>query len=58
LIFSADAVSPCEDVEAISPTNPDPTGVPDPDIDTDSIDDPIFDELKDPEPTVNPAFTG
>ncbi|MBU3701849.1 MAG: hypothetical protein FGM58_07365 [Acidimicrobiia bacterium] len=58
LIFSPDAVSPCEDVEAISPTNPDPTLVPDPDIDTDSIDDPTFDPLKDPEPIVNPSYTG
>lgn len=62
LIFSSDSVDPCEDVEAVSPTNPDPTVVPDPDIETDVIDDP-FDPVKDVvepvvEPVVVPKLTG
>ena len=60
LIFSSDTVEPCNDPDAISPTNPDPTEVPDPIIDP-VAPDVEFDPLKDPEPIVEivaPSFTG
>lgn len=57
LIFSSDSVDPCEDTDAIAPTNPDPTEVVDPDIDTNVIDDP-FDPLKDEAALVVPKPTG
>lgn len=60
LIFSSATVEPCNDPEAVSPTNPDPTEVPDPIIDA-VAPDAEFDPLKDPEPIVEivaPSFTG
>jgi len=60
LIFSSATVEPCNDPEAVSPTNPDPTEVPDPIIDP-VAPDAEFDPLKDPEPIVEivaPSFTG
>ena len=59
LIFSADAVDPCEDLEAVSPTNPDPTVLPDPVIEPDV--EVFFDPEKDevPEiPSIGPKYTG
>lgn len=60
LIFTSDVIEPCNDPEAVSPTNPDPTEVPDPIIDA-IAPDADFDPLKDPEPIVEivaPSFTG
>lgn len=57
LIFSTTAVDPCADPAAVSPTNPDPSVVPDPDIEPD-VPNLIFDDLKDELPVVGPKYTG